>query len=121
MSKNEKVIELEIALAAANAKIASLSGELAAAKVKLDETRGAADVRLNGEFRALARKPELIDVRVQSPTPGSRIFALGRGGVLVPIVWGRNEDGFFGAWMAYPELPESVKEWLQGAWRKQGK
>lgn len=118
MSNIEKVIELETALAAANAKIASLSEELSTAKTKLDDAHGAADVRLNGEFRAVSRKPELIDVRVQSPTPGSRIFALGSGGVLVPIVWGRNEGGFFGAWMAYPEMPESVKEWLQGAWRK---
>lgn len=119
MSKNVKVVELEIALAAANEKIAILTAELSVAASKLEDTRGAAEVRLNGELRAVARQPELIDLRVQAPTSGSRIFALGRGGVLVPTVWGKNESGFFGAWMAYPEMPESVKDWLRGAWRKQ--
>lgn len=119
MSKSARVVELEAALAAANEKIASLTADLSAAAARSEDARSAAEVRLNGELRAVARQPELIDLRVQAPTAGSRIFALGRGGVLVPTVWGKNESGFFGAWMAYPEMPESVKEWLRGAWRKQ--
>ncbi len=118
-NQNSTVAALEGELAQAHATIARQAKELADAQAQLLQLRTHASVRLNGEFRAVSSQPELIDVRKQSPTPGSRVLALGAGGVLVPTVWGKNEGGFFGAWMAFPKLPESVKEWLEVAWKKQ--
>jgi hypothetical protein len=115
-TKNQEVAQLEAKLAAAQAMIDRQARELAEANAELEQLRGQSDVRLNWEVRAISPQPVLIDVRKRLPTAGSRVFALGRGGVLAPTIWGKNEDGFWGAWMAYPEMPESVKEWLEGAW-----
>jgi hypothetical protein len=118
VTKASETAQLEAKLAEAQATIARQTQELMDVRAELEQVRGPADVRLNWEIRAISRQPELTDIRKAQPTPGSRVFALGRGGVLVPTVWGKNENGFYGAWMSYPEMPKSVKEWLSGAWHK---
>jgi len=120
MKKTEAqtIAQLQAELQEARATIASQAEELRITKEQLVESREAANVRVNQEARAVSVRPVLVDVRQEAPPAGVRVFALGRGGVLIPTVWGKNEDGFFGAWMAYPSVPESVKEWLSQAWIK---
>lgn len=113
---NYEVDRLKTERAVALARVAELESELSEVREKLRLANAPAEVRINAEARAVSVQPELIDVRVQSPNPGSRIFALGRGGVLVPSVWGKNDAEYFGAWMAYPKIPESVKAWLATSW-----
>jgi hypothetical protein len=115
-NKTSEIAELEGKLAEALATIARQAQELADAQATLRELQSPASVHLNWEIRAVSRQPELIDIRNESPTPGARVLALGIGGVLVPAIWGKNEGGFFGAWMAYPKMPDTVKEWLREAW-----
>lgn len=118
--KNEKteVARLTAELALAKATVEKQAQELMDVREELRQAKSPAEVRINAEARAVSVQPELIDVRVQPPNPGSRVFALGRGGVLVPNVWGKNDAEFFGAWMAYPKVPESVKAWLATSWIK---
>lgn len=118
--KNEhtEVARLKAELARAQATIAKREQELVNVREELRLAKSPAEVRINAEARAVSVQPELIDVRVQGPNPGSRVFALGRGGVLVPTQWGKNDAEFFGAWMAYPKIPESVKAWLATSWIK---
>jgi hypothetical protein len=116
--KNEQteVARLKAELAQAQATIARQTQEMAEVQEELRLAKLPAEVRINAEARAISVQPELIDVRVQAPNPGSRVFSLGRGGVLVPNVWGKNDAEYFGAWMAYPKVPESVKAWLATSW-----
>lgn len=116
--ENIKIALLTTQLTDAQARLNLRTQELDAVRAELAEARGLMSVRLNWEARAVSPRPALTDLRQARPTPGSRIFALGRGGVLVPIIWGKNEGEFFGAWMAYPEVPPSVKDWLEKAWIK---
>jgi hypothetical protein len=114
-AKNE-VARLKAELTLAQAAVARQAQELTDVREELRLAKSPAEVRINAEARAVSVQPELIDVQVQAPNPGSRVFALGRGGVLVPNVWGKNDAEFFGAWMAYPKIPESVKAWLAKSW-----
>jgi hypothetical protein len=116
--KNEhtEAARLKAELALALATIARQEQELTDVREELRLAKSPAEVRINAEARAVSVQPELIDVRELPPNPGSRVFALGRGGVLVPNVWGKNDAEFFGAWMAYPKVPESVKAWLAKSW-----
>lgn len=118
--KNQQIetARLKSELAEAQLALASKTKELLDVREELRQAKLPAEVRINAEARAVSVQPELIDVRVQAPTSGARVFALGRGGVLVPTAWGRNDAEFFGAWMAYPKVPESVKAWLSKSWAK---
>lgn len=100
----------------AQATIARQNAELDELRAELDEHRKRALPVVNQEARAVSAQPELLDVREVAPTPGARMFALGRGGVLVPIVWTKAAAEFYGAWMPYPKIPPSVREWLATSW-----
>ena len=55
---------------------------------------------------------ELIDCADETPTPGSRVLAIGLGGTLAPIIWTSESSKFFKAWMPYPKIPQAVKDKL---------
>lgn len=65
------------------------------------------------EFERPTRpRVELVDIDVEKPFSGQRVFALGLGGVLVPMAWYAGAEEFFYAWMAYPKTPTEVKRKL---------
>ena len=114
--KTPTVAQLQEQLAQANAQLAAQAAQLETLKEALAEALKPAEPKLNAEGRAVSPQPELMDIRTHPPTPGSRIFALGVGGVLVPAIWTKSCESFFGAWMPYPAMPPSVREWLATAW-----
>ena len=68
----------------------------------------------------------LIDIDDEMPRFGEKVYALGLGGALCEVVWGRNSHEFFKAWMPYPKVPKAVKEKLynlycNGGWKLNAK
>lgn len=64
---------------------------------------------MSDPLRPTAPAVELIDVQIATPPNGAKVFALGRGGVIAQVVWGKDSATFFMAWMPYPQIPLSVK------------
>jgi hypothetical protein len=64
---------------------------------------------MSDPLRITAPVVELTDVLEVMPPNGSKVFALGAGGVLAPVSWGNDSAKFFVAWMPYPKVPLSVK------------
>lgn len=60
--------------------------------------------------RPTAPEVFLINAHKNPPASGSKVWALGQGGTLVPEVWNRNSIKFFDAWCKYPKIPDDVKE-----------
>lgn len=54
----------------------------------------------------------LIDIDDEMPRRGEAVLALGLGGGLCDVVWGKDSHLFFKAWMPYPKVPKSVKQKL---------
>ena len=52
----------------------------------------------------------LIDVLVEEPTAGSRVFGLQHGGCLVQVVWGSDSALQYDAFCKFPTVPQSVKD-----------
>lgn len=67
-------------------------------------------------LRPTAPVVELIDTAIEMPLPGAKVYALGAGGVLAPVVWTSKSPEFFVAWMPYPKVPASVKARLSRRW-----
>lgn len=67
---------------------------------------------MSDPLRPTAHTVELIDVEVEPPFNGQRVFGLGLGGCLAPLVWNSNSHLYFVAWMPYPKAPDSVKQRL---------
>lgn len=63
-------------------------------------------------FRPTRPVVELIDCVDETPTPGSRVLAIGLGGTLAPVIWTSESIKFFKAWMPYPKIPAAVKQKL---------
>lgn len=66
--------------------------------------------------RPVAPVVQLIDTQVREPLKGSRVLALGLGGVLVSTIWGSDSADFFIAWSPYPAVPLSVKLRMHQPW-----
>lgn len=98
--------------------IDELTARLQQAEAEVAELRRPPVMKVNQENRIVSSQPELVDVRIIPPPSGARIFALGRGGTIAQTIWNKNDADFFGAWMAYPKIPESVREWLGECWKK---
>lgn len=73
---------------------------------------------MSDPLRPTAEEVFLIDVEVERPPHGARVYALGIGGTLVPVVWGSSSHVYFWAWMKSPTVPPSVKQRLSDHWTK---
>ncbi len=65
---------------------------------------------MSDPLRPVRAVVELIDAHIEQPASGSKVWALGTGGVLVQTVWNRNSIEHFEAWSPYPRVPQSVKD-----------
>lgn len=55
---------------------------------------------------------QLIDVDDEKPGSGERVWALSQGGVLCQIIWTRDSEKHYVAWMPFPKVPQKVKDKL---------
>lgn len=65
---------------------------------------------MSNPLRPTENSPQLTNAHTNPPTAGSNVFALTHGGVLVPLVWSTGAIKYFDAWMAYPKIPQEIKE-----------
>ncbi len=71
---------------------------------------------MSDPLRPTAEVVFLIDVEVEMPVNGAKVYALGIGGTLAPVTWNSQSHRFFVAWMESPKVPQSVKDRLATQW-----
>lgn len=59
----------------------------------------------------------LNDTDEEAPRVGQKVYALSLGGVLVEMVWTRDSEKHYVAWMPYPKVPKKVKDKLTALYR----
>lgn len=60
--------------------------------------------------RLTAESVQWIDTDKELPPYGTGVIGLSKSGVLCPVIWNKNADDFFIAWMPYPKIPPEIKE-----------